>query len=503
LTEARRPTQPALATGQRVPLNIPDIAWSAGSIVLAAAVANLVAHRYGEVAAALVFVLGITVAGAIGGLIAALLAAVAAFLIFNFTISEPVLTLRIANGRDVAPLIFFSLCALVTGVLAGRLRDRTEAARASNLQLANLLTLSRALQSAARLPDVVAVLQDTADPMVGARVTLFQQVGQTLEAAGPSGENEQIHELATSVMTGADAVVTTEALLGVRLEGASGPIGAIVLRGPRVRKLDVGFVDAVARLIALAVERARLSEQIAERRANARAEELKTALLASVSHDFRTPLTAISASASSLLAYGDKLERDTSDRFLGRIVEDCERLNRYTANLLEMSRLEAGESASLQLLSVAEMLGVAVQRVRARAGGRTIRTLSPSRDLLVRANPALFELVLINVLENAITYSEDHKLILVTCERGDDEASISVADQGCGVPDEALSRIFDRFYRVSRAESSPRGSGLGLAIAKGFVEALGGRIEARTPGIGLEGTEIVIHLPLVHETASA
>lgn len=472
-------------------------------VIVSALAANFIASRYDEVPAALVFMLGVTLAGALGGLASGLIGAVAAFLIFNFFISEPALTFRLATGRDLAPLVIFNLCAVVTGILAGRLRDRSEAARASNAQLVNLLTLSRALQSAARIPDIVSALNSVADPTLGARLTLFRARPGLLEHLGPSDTNTEVDALATSLIGSERQIVMARSLVGVRLEGSEESIGVLVLKGPRIGGIDPPFLDAFGGIVALALERAILSEQIAERGAAARAEELKTALLSSVSHDFRTPLTAISASASSLRAYRDKLNPETSERFLRQIIDDCERLNRYTANLLEMSKLEAGGNpASSQTLSVAEMVGVAVQRVRPRVGNRIIRSFSADSDLLVIANPALFELVLINVLDNAILYSADGTRIVITAKREGEQCRISIADEGCGIPEADLPRVFERFYRVRRVEASPRGSGLGLAIAKGFVEALEGSIAAHTPGVADSGTTIEIRLPRAFEQAS-
>lgn len=472
-------------------------------VIVSALAANFVASHYGEVPAALVFMLGVTLAGALGGLASGLIGAVAAFLIFNFFVSEPALTFRVATGRDLAPLVIFNLCAVVTGILAGRLRDRSEAARASNTQLVNLLTLSRGLQSAARIPDIVAALDHVADPTLGARMTLFRADHGLFEHLGPSGTNAEVESLAAALASSERKTVAARSLVGVRLDGSEGTIGVLVLQGPRVGGIDPPFLDAFGGIVALALERAILSEQIAERGAAARAEELKTALLSSVSHDFRTPLTAISASASSLLAYRDKFDPETSERFLRQIVDDCERLNRYTANLLEMSKLEAGGNpASSQTLSVAEMVGVAVQRVRPRVGNRIIRSLFADPDLLILANPALFELVLINVLDNAILYSADGTRIVIKAKRDGEQCLISIADEGCGIPEADLPRVFERFYRVRRAEASPRGSGLGLAIAKGFVEALEGSISAHIPGVADSGTTIEIKLPCAFEQAS-
>jgi two-component system, OmpR family, sensor histidine kinase KdpD len=474
----------AAAEGGPVPFSVRDYALSAGLTVFACLVANLVADAYGEVAAALILVLGIVVTGAVGGLVCALVASAASFLVFNFLIAEPVLTLRLANGRDVTPLVVFSLVGILSGVLAGRLRDQTAAARASNMRLGQLLAFSRALQSAASAEDVAATLSNVAERTLGVRAELRSAGGGDRPGNPPEPRPE-------ASGGAADATRLT-------LEGTSGGLGEIVLDGDAASKLGKSLTEALARLVTLALERAALAERVAEREADFKAEGLRTALLSSVSHDFRTPLTTISASASSLLDYGDRLDRETSAMLLKGIVDECERLNRYTANLLEMSRLEAGQGmVGAQALGVAEMIAVAVQRIRSRSGERVIRVDAAQDGALVNANAALFELVLVNVLENSVSYSDDGTQIVVSSDASDKTCRVRVADQGWGIPEAELGRVFGRFHRVPHSDRAARGSGLGLAIAKGFVEAMGGSIEARTPGIGDRGTEIVIELPRV------
>ncbi len=473
-------------------------------IAVTAAGAALVGHYYGEVAAALIFVLGITIAGAFGGLICALAAAVVAFLTYNFYLTEPELTFRLATGRDVAPLVIFNLCAVVTGILAGRLRDHAEAARDSNERLRSLLDLSRSLQSALRQQDIAATLSGFAARTMGGNAVLLRRDQGQLAPVGSDGLAAATLVTAEAAIADGETVETENGLIHP-LRNGDDIFGAIVLEQAPAqkarRKVDDALLDASGNIVALAAERALLSEQMTERHAALRAEELKSALLSSVSHDFRTPLTAISASASSLIEYRDKLDAETSKRLLAGIVEDCERLNRYTANLLEMSRLEAGGvAATLQVLSVAEMIGAALQRVRARTPGRLILRTDCSEDLLVAANPALFELVLINVIDNAILYSPTEGRIAIRTEKVGGRCRVEIADEGEGIPTTELERVFERFYRVPRSEVAPRGSGLGLAIARGFVEALDGTIEALRPGIGDKGSCIVIQLPLCKAT---
>lgn len=466
-------------------------------LVTVSATGSFAAARYGEVAAALVFVLGITVTGALCGLASALIAALVGFLIYNFYLTEPVLTFRLATGSDIAPLVIFNLCALVSGVLAGRLKDHAEAARSSNLQLNSLLELSRELQSTQRPEDVVATVDGAAHEILGARISLFRAEGRTAVPLDLVERDDRWQALAQALLSGPALTLNDGNLIGRRLEGSTGLPILMIVEPLRPRGIEPAFVDALGNMVALALERAALSERMTERQASARAEELKTALLASVSHDFRTPLTAICASASSLITYGEKLDPETSLRLLQGIVEEGERLNRYTANLLEMSRLETrGEPASLQVLGVSEMVATAIQRVRSRAGARSIALEDRASELQIAANPALFELVLINILDNAITYSEDGTRIRIGISGAEDICCIAIADEGYGIPEQDAERVFDRFHRVARSEASPRGSGLGLAIAKGFVEALGGTIGATIPGIEGRGTCITIRLPL-------
>jgi two-component system sensor histidine kinase KdpD len=455
---------------------------------------------FGEISGALIFVLGIILAGALCGLAASLIAALAAFLLHNFYFADPVLTFRIATGSDIAPLVVFNLCAVVAGVLAGRLNDRAQAANRSNLHLASLLEASEILQSAVRLQDIAAALTETAPGRSGMQPRLFRVRDDALVPLDASPADAMWMKAAETCRAGTRPSCREGALVAYRLDASEGIVGVMVVDQSGPEEFEPAFMAALANLIALALERATFSERIAENRAAARTEELKTALLSSVSHDFRTPLTTISASASSLIDYREQLDRETSLRLLRGIVEECDRLNRYTANLLEMSRLEAGQPpGQLQMLGVSEMLSTVVQRVRPRAEGHHISRVLTGDDLLVCADAALFELVLVNVLDNAIAYSASGTRILIESDEDGGFCRITIADEGQGIPPDELDRVFDRFYRVSRAEPSPRGSGLGLAIAKGFVEALGGRIEAQSPGIGEKGTRIVIHLPLAQE----
>lgn len=449
----------------------------------------------GLVSAALLFVLGVMIVGALHGLAAALLAAFVAFMIYNFFLTEPFLTFRLSTTTDAAPFVAFNVVALIAGVLAGRLQDRAKAAQRANLQLASLLETSQQLQAAVRQEDVLTTLDGSAPARLGLALHVFQHDGGKLGMLGSDSPPAGAAAVAQHVWT-SGIPTQLDHLVAVPLHAAQGPFGVLVATGDHATDVvDTAFLSALAGMLALALERAALSSRIAEASALARSEELKTALLSSVSHDFRTPLAAISASASSLRDYGPKLDAEAREQLLRSIVDECERLNRYTANLLEMSKLQAGLSPTGALVDVVELIGAALKQVRGKLGQRRLERQLPAEPLLVRADAALFELALVNILANAIAYSDDGARILVRVAHDGGEAAIDICDAGFGIPPGDLDRVFERFQRVARYEATPKGSGLGLAIAKGFVEAFDGRIWAETPGLDDRGTRIAIRLP--------
>jgi two-component system sensor histidine kinase KdpD len=449
----------------------------------------------GIAGAALTFVLGVMVVGALNGLAAALVAAAIAFLIYNFFLAEPFLSFRLASGRDAVPFVAFNLVALVAGVLAGRLQDRASAAQRASLQLASLLETSQDLQSAVTPDDVLSRLPDSAPARLGLALGVHRP-----------RENGELAKAAPDIVRRAWASAQPVAAgreIAVTLRGATGPVGVLVATAPdAARAPDPQFLQAYANLLAIALERALLSSRIAEAAAAARSEQLKTALLASVSHDWRTPLSTITASASSLLEYGAKLTPDVQAQLLRSIVDEGERLNRYTANLLELSKLQAGVAAPAQPIDVVEIVAAAVQRMTPRAGRRRIETRLAAMPTVVMADPTLFELAVVNVIANAIAYSPDDSAIRVGVAATGGEAMIDVYDQGVGIPPADLERVFVRFQRIGKGDANPRGMGLGLAIARGFVEAFGGRIWANSPVSDGRGTRIAIRLPLAQLAAA-
>ncbi len=474
------------AVGARFHLSPREAVIAVLTISVASAVAIYSQPLIGLAAATLLFGLGVMLVGATQGLAPALLSALLAFLIFNFFLSEPFHTLGLTSGRDLFPLIAFNGAAVIAGALAGQLRDRAEAAERARRQLQLLLDSSNRIQSAITQDEVMAQIRDEAEVHSGLRLQAFRK--------RPDGSLQGDTPPAAQAAFDHGKIVHLDDCTGMPLLGSEGIIGAMVAE----ESLDIaddGLLDAYSNLIALALERADLLESKSEAAAAARSEKLKTALLSSVSHDFRTPLATISASASSLLTYGERLDDEQRSAMLQTIVDECERLNRYTANLLELSRLQAGDRIDVETIEAADSVSVAAARARGRAGNRSIVVIADDAPLFTRCNAAMFDLVLLNVLTNSIIYSDPDSAIEVAVFPDGEDVAIEVRDQGIGIPVGQLETAFERFHRVKRDGPAPQGSGLGLAIAKGFVEAFDGRIWASTPGLGDCGTLIAIRLP--------
>ncbi len=459
----------------------------------------------GEVSSGLIFVIGITVIGATSGMTAALVSAVVSAAIFNFFLASPVLTFRMSTGKDLAPPLIFTACAIASGLLAGRLKDQTSLLGQANLQLESLLETSRMLQAAPDSTAIQAALERTLPVRLGIGFVLwlFVIVDGKLYSLKADASRPDMFRLANEVIGGEDAVLAGESSIAYRLDGSRSCVGALVVENVGGAIVDTTFFKALASMVGLALERPQLASVIARTEARARTEELKSALLSSVSHDLRTPLTIISASASSLIEFGSRFDGETSRVLLRGIVEECNRLNRFTSNLLELSRLQSGrQSLRGQVLSVNDLLRSVVKRLNFQTMDHRIEITTTQQDMLVTADTALFELALTNIIQNALLYSEPDSTVSVKSDRDGQSCVLTVTDEGCGIPEAEQSLVFDRFYRVKRNEASSQGSGLGLAIAKGFVEAFDGLIELTSPVANGKGTSVTIRLPLVEEAAT-
>jgi two-component system sensor histidine kinase KdpD len=274
-------------------------------------------------------------------------------------------------------------------------------------------------------------------------------------------------------------------------------VGVLGVRPLVAREFDaperLHELETFANQTALAIERARLADEAQGAQVQAEAERLRNSLLSSVSHDLRTPLTAISGAVATVLEGGPGLGDAARRELLDSARDEAERLSRLLGNLLEMTRIESGAlQPRKQWHAVEEVVGAALQRLRRRLGGHAVTTRVPADLPLVPMDDVLIEQVLVNLLDNAIKFTPPDSPIAIIATATDQAVTLEVTDRGPGLPPGEEARVFERFYRAY--PDSGRGAGLGLAICKAIVEAHGGHIWAHNVPGG--GVALLFTLPL-------
>jgi len=257
-------------------------------------------------------------------------------------------------------------------------------------------------------------------------------------------------------------------------------------------------LSALADQAAQALERVRLTVTAAQTVAKEDNQKLRTALLSSLSHDLRTPLTAIRGAAETLTTAADSLDAATRADLLASITQDTERMTKFLSNIMEMARVETGEiNARRERVQLAEIIEAAISRVPG-AAYAGVNVADDARDVL--ADPALLEQIFVNILDNAVKYAPEGSRIAIAARRKAANVIISIADEGVGIAPADLPHIFDSFFRATRGDRVAPGTGLGLAIAKAFAESMGGSIRAQSPRLdlpadGAPGTVITVEIP--------
>lgn len=378
------------------------------------------------------------------GTVLAAIVSVASMLAFNWFFLPPTHTFQLRDGANWAVLAVYLVTAVVVSALATRARHRQEDAEQRRRE-ANVL--AEAAGDLLRGTDLVAELDKLADL---AAVALHVRAAR-IELGDPSAADG---ELAVPVDAGLRRVAT------LFTDEHDPPDSAVAKR----------FLPALAALLAVAADRAALEAEALEAETLRRSDVVKTALLRAVSHDLRSPLTAIVASADALASDEVQLEEGDHAALVAAIREEAARLDRVVANLLDVSRLEAGAlESNPELWSVDELVGQAIESVRAESD-RIVVELDP-RSPPVRVDAGQIERVLANLIENALRFSPPGSPVIVRAEHGSTELRIHVVDRGPGITAADRASIFQPFRRGAGG-----GSGLGLAIARGFAEANGGRL---------------------------
>ncbi|MFJ2866353.1 ATP-binding protein [Kitasatospora sp. NPDC087314] len=420
---------------------------------------------------ALIFQLGVVIVALLGGATSALLASVAASLLLNYYFIPPIHTLTIGETNNIVALVVFAAVALaVSTVVDHASRLTTRAARAT----AEAETLSTLAGSVLRGADALSALMEKSRTAFGMQaVALLSRVDGEVLAHSETEHQEDTDEQSetTEVPVGADAV--------------------LVLTGRRLPAADQRVLTAFAAHVAVALERDRLAMVAAEVEPIKAADRMRTALLAAVSHDLRTPLAAALASVGSLRSPDVEFSPEDQAELLATADESLVKLTRLVDNLLDMSRLQAGAlTLHLTETHLDEILPRALDSLPDPYA--PVQPLDLDTAPPVLADPPLLERVLANVITNALRHNAPGAPVLVTASHHAHQVEIRVIDRGPGIAPEERDRVFLPFQRLGDTDNTS-GVGLGLALSRGLAEAMGGSLEVEdTPG---GGTTMLLTLP--------
>jgi two-component system sensor histidine kinase KdpD len=482
-------------------------AASVGFVAVAGLVAAAVDQLHQDANLAMIFLVSVLASGLAYGFWPAVTAAALSALAYNFFFLEPRLSFVIGHATDVLTFGVFFIVAMATGWLTGRVRDQALATSRRATAITALLAASRRLSASAERDDTAHALAEQLAAATGGQAVVLLPAGEDIAPIAGSPQLPSLgpgdlaaarwawtHGEAAGAETGTlpNAAWTFRPLQGARKRSGVAGVEAKAMHEEESERFVLALLDQGA----VALERAELAADAADAEALRRSDKLRSALLNSVSHDLRTPLSTVLGSATTLLEYRQSLDEAAKIDLLTSIREEAERLNRYVGNLLDMTRLEGG---GLELRSdwvdVRDVLGAAADRVARRIGARRMTRDFPADLAFVKADTTLLEQALVNILENAVAYSPDASTIELAAYEDRNNVVISIEDEGRGIPTTELERVFEKFRRMEEATDRGKGAGLGLAISKGFVEAMGGRIAAASPIHDGRGTRILISLP--------
>jgi two-component system sensor histidine kinase KdpD len=420
---------------------------------------------------ALTFLVVVLLTSTFWGFRIALFSALAATAIFNFFFLPPVGTFTIADPQNWIALFAFLITAVVASNLAERARRQAEIAMGRRVELERLYALSQQLLAS----DNIAHLYNQVPEQIS---QTFDAAGAALVVTGREGVYRSRPDLefdsdlllranARGEMSEARGISYAPLRIGVRVAGALAIVGA---------RLSRETLEAIGSLVGIAAERARAMEELADNRATQESEKLRSALLDSVTHEIRTPLTSIKASVTALLEEST-LDAAQKQDLLTVIDEEADRLNRLVGEAVEMAQLDAHmihlQPAPHQL---SEVIEAAIERTQRQLVDHPIQLDIPLALPGVRFDFERVREVIVHLLENAAKYSPKTSPIRVSVEQKTSHVVINVADQGSGVDAIEQSLIFEKFYRGREHRSMSQGTGMGLAICKIIVEAHGGTI---------------------------
>ncbi|MGO4386796.1 ATP-binding protein [Microvirga sp. 2YAF29] len=493
--------------------------WSAASVICAIAAGRLMTALVPLPNVSMIFLLAVLFAAVRFGIWPAIFTSVLAFVSYNFFFIEPFYALTVAQPHELLALFFFLGFAVLFSAIAGQVREQAKAAVVRAQATRRLFEFARRLSSLAE-PQVVAegAVAEVQRSLGLPAIILFPHESDLALAAAWPPEDD----LDTASMTAARWAYERNEAAGFGtgtlpnvpwhffpLRASSGRMGVIGLKPesqgrPQLDMEGRTLFETLAELTATALERSRLAREIAAAKTATETERVRNTFLASISHDFRTPLASILGAATSLLSYRRKMPESSQTDLLSQIKDETERLDGMVRNLLAMTRVEAGAlEIRRDWIDVHEVLDRIVALFKKRGATQTFKVEVEPNLPFLSADPTLLDQAVTNIVGNAVRYAGSTATILLEAHRDGNDLVIGVTDDGPGIPAEVLPHVFEKFMRGrdQGLADGGDGSGLGLAIAKGIVQAHGGTINAESPYANDRGARVTFRLPIMEDRA--
>jgi two-component system, OmpR family, sensor histidine kinase KdpD len=479
-------------------------------VLIGLGAAALIQPMFGIENVDLVFLTAVVSVAVRYGLWPSLLASVAASLCYNFFFLPPIYTFTITDPTNIAAFFFFMLIAIVVSNVAARVRSRADTALGRVRTTESLYAFSRKLAGTATLDDVLWATAYQTALMLKVRVVLLlpEDGVLTVKTGYPPEDQLDKADLAAAQWAwgndrpagrGSDTLPGAKRLF-LPMRTGRGPIGVIGIdddrTGPLLTPDQRRLLDALVDQGALAIERVLLVEDMDRVKRTMESERLRAALLTSISHDLKTPLASVLGAASTMRDLGGRLSEPEKRDLLATVIDESERLNRFIANLLDMTKLESGAVVpNTARHDVGEIVGSVLRRAAKILVDHKV-SLDLAADLpMLELDAVLFEQVLFNLLDNAAKYAPAESTISITSRWDKNSVLLQIIDEGEGIPPAELESVFDKFYRAQKGDHVRPGTGLGLAISRGFVEAMHGTISAGNRA-DRSGAVLTIRLPI-------
>jgi two-component system, OmpR family, sensor histidine kinase KdpD len=423
---------------------------------------------------ALSYLLAILAVSAVWGMVVSIFMSVSAMLLFNFYFLPPIGMFTVADPQNWVALFAFLFTSILGSQLSARIRLEADAANSRRREVERLYAFSQKLLGEGNVIQLMnAVPNFLVDCFEAGAAELFLPQKDKFYRSGYGAAQMDEEQMKSVFLRDETIYDNLKAMYFVPIRLGVKPIGSLGISGARISRQTL---DAIGSIVAIAIERARAIEQIGETEAERQGERLKSALLDSIAHDFRTPLTSIKAAATDLLASSSPQQAQQYE-LLTIINEECDRLNRLVDEAGEMARLEAGEiQLHLEAVQASPIIDAALQQLKKSLGDRPV-VVQVSNDLpLVRADRNRTKEILIQLIDNANLYSPKGQPITISAELAGDFVTFAVADRGPGIDPFEQGLVFDKFYRGRDQRYQVRGTGMGLPIAKAIVTAHGGNV---------------------------